>query len=128
MIGISIDKSRTFFDKAFVEQSLDPATRRTLSADGALLRRSSRRSMRSKDGAAAKGKPPHRHKKDKDHPKGPLVYDRLFFAYEPDAQAVIVGPELLGDSHVLTTLEETNPFMRPALEREKDKLARPYAD
>lgn len=128
MIGITLDKAKQFFDKEAVLTKVDPAIRKTLSADGARLRRSARRSMRSKEGAAPKGKPPHRHKKDKQHPLGPLVYDRLFFAYEPSTESVIVGPEQLGDSKVLPTLEDSNPFMRPALTREKDKLARPFAD
>lgn len=128
MIGISLDKTKQFFDKEFVQQKVDASTRRTLAADGALLRRSARRSMRSKKGAAPKGKPPHRHKKDAEHPKGPLVYERLFFAYEPSTESVIVGPEQLGDSKALTSLEDSNPFMRPTLEREKDKLAKPFTD
>lgn len=128
MIGIKVDKARQFFDKAFVEQSLDEDTRRTLRADGALLRRSARRSMKAKDGAAPPGKPPHRHKKDAKHPVGPMVYDRMFFAYEPDTQSVIVGPEQLGDSSALPVLEDSNPFMRPTLEREKSKLIKPYGD
>jgi hypothetical protein len=106
MIGLTFDKAKTFFDKAAVIEATDVATRKALSKGGSMVRQTARRSMRSRKKASAPGSPPSAHRKSDTHPRGPLLKDRLYFAYESNARSVVVGPEKLGRSNAPEVMEK----------------------
>ena len=91
MIAMKIDKSRFFLDYSELLAKVDAAKRKNLSFSGAVLRRSAQESMRYRKKPAAAGQPPSAHKEG----KGPLLRKRLFFAFEPATESVVVGPEAL---------------------------------
>lgn len=82
-------------------------------------RKSVRNKARRPDKVSKPGKPPFLHAKPS------VLRTRLFFALAPDKQSVVVGPELFrtGTSNVygglksVQQLEESRPFMAPALEK-----------
>jgi|TARA_R110000868_G_scaffold410438_1_gene698460 hypothetical protein len=106
MIGLTFDKAKTFFDKAAVIDATDVATRKALSKAGSMIRQTARRSMRSRKKPSAPGSPPSAHRKSDTHPRGPLLKDKLFFAYEPNRRSVVTGPEKLGRSNAPEVMEK----------------------
>jgi len=91
VIGLKLDKSRFFLDSSKLLAKVDAAKRKNLSFSGAVLRRSAQESMRYRNKPAPAGQPPSAHKEG----KGPLLRKRLFFAFEPATESVVVGPEAL---------------------------------
>jgi len=73
-----------FFDTEAVKRQVDAITRRSLSRLGAFVRRRAQTSIRKRKGTAPPGQPPHSH-------EGSLRR-LIFFAYEPAARSVVVGP------------------------------------
>lgn len=73
-----------FFDRAAVRAMTDRHTRRALGHAGGYLRRVARNSMKVRRGASPPGKPPHAHTR--------LLKDFIFYAYDPAAESVVVGP------------------------------------
>lgn len=106
MIGIKFDKNRSFFDRVPVLNALDEGTRNALATGGARIRQTARRSMRSRKKASEPGQPPSAHRQDELHPRGPLLKDRLYFAYDHAERSVVVGPEQLGGSGSPERLEK----------------------
>jgi hypothetical protein len=98
--GVTLDKN-LFFDRAAVKSATEKASKRFLASAGMKVRQAARRSMRSRKKASAPGQPPSAHRKDAQHPHGPLLKDRLFFQYEPFRESVVVGPEKLRGAKTL---------------------------
>lgn len=105
MIGLKFDKARSFFDKEEVVRRLAPAKRKALNKAGGMVRQTMRRSMRLRKKAAVAGQPPSAHRKDEQHPRGPLLKDRLYYAFDAVHESVVVGPEQLGRSDAPDILE-----------------------
>jgi len=76
--------TRMFFDKPAVQNAVDRAMRRVHSQFGAYVRRTARFSIRKRKASSAPGSPPSSHTGD--------LKRRIFFAYEPQRQNVIIGP------------------------------------
>ncbi|MBL0920930.1 MAG: hypothetical protein IBJ10_02245 [Phycisphaerales bacterium] len=134
-----------FFDSAAVTGAVSKERRRALSKAGAFIRRTARQSMRKGAGPSKPGRPPNRH-------ANPLLYSRLFFAYDSSTRSVIVGSEALNGGSAPNTLEfggdvvvprrsrggsvvearpakvPPRPYMGPALAKELPKLAEPWAN
>jgi len=135
-----------FFDRPKVQRAVDRARRRALSKAGAFVRQRARTSMRRWRGSSAPGSPPHAH-------EGSLRR-LLFFAYDPSADSVVVGPVGFRRSDAPNTLEfggaatvtrrrnrrdgkrvvesrrvriEARPYMGPALRKELPNLPKPWA-
>ena len=135
-----------FFDRPRVQRTVDRARRRALSKAGAFIRQRARTSMRRRRGSSAPGSPPHAH-------EGSLRR-LLFFAYDPSADSVVVGPVGFRRSDAPNTLEfggqatvtrrtpraggkrvvesrrvriEARPYMGPALRKELPNLPKPWA-
>lgn len=132
-----------FFDRQVVVRAVDKAKRAVLSKAGAFIRTTARHSIRTKKGSAPPGKPPHSHTG--------LLRRFIFFGYDPGSDSVVVGPAKLNRSteapRVLehggtTTVErrrkgrvrkrkvriKPRPFMGPALEKERPKLPKLWAN
>ncbi len=109
MLRMSISKTKTlFFDRAFVIERIDAATRASLARGGAILMRSARKSIkdgvvlargRVKEGEQRKvidrrtskpGEPPFS--------QTGLLRDNILFAFDPANRSVVVGPARLGRS------------------------------
>lgn len=86
-----------FFDRPKVQRAVDRARRRALSKAGAFIRQRARTSMRRRRGSSEPGSPPHAH-------EGSLRR-LLFFAYDPSADSVVVGPVGFRRSDAPNTLE-----------------------
>jgi hypothetical protein len=142
---IQIRMKDLFFDSAAVSGALSKERRRALSQAGAFIRKSARDSMRRSNSPAPPGQPPRRH-------ENPLLYRRLFFAYDPSTRSVVVGSEGFAGSGAPGTLEhggtvtiprrrrggrtvpatsssvEPRPYMGPALAKELPRLPEPWAN
>lgn len=77
------------FNSAVVIRSMDPVKRAALSRAGASVRLRAKRSMRKRKGTSRPGKPPHAH-------VGTLRR-LLFYAWDPAADSVVVGPLRFGE-------------------------------
>jgi hypothetical protein len=126
-----------FFDRQAVTSRVDRATVRVLSKMGAFVRTRAKGSIRKRKRVSEPGSPPSSH-------TGQLK-NFIFFAYEPQAKSVVVGPIKLnmksanapsllefGGTSVVTdrkrgggqvAIYRPRPFMQPALEAERDKFA-----
>ena len=78
---------RLFFDRQAVLSAVDAATRGRLSRFGAYVRAAARKNIRSKAGASKPGHSPHSHTG--------LLKRFIWFAYDPSARSVIIGPARL---------------------------------
>jgi len=127
----------TFFDARAVTSAVDRTTRRVLSKFGAFVRTRALSSIRQRRRISEPGQPPSSHTG--------LLKRFIFFGYERSRKSVIVGPAKLNkpDPRVLELLEQggrtrrrnrrtkqlemqtyrARPFMGPALEKERPKLA-----
>jgi len=76
--------TQMFFDRPAVTSAVDRATRRVLSRFGSYVRRTARFSIRRRKAASAPGAPPSSHTGD--------LKNRIYFAYEPQRQNVVIGP------------------------------------
>jgi hypothetical protein len=145
MIGMKMtDMKASFFDKPKIVNSMNAATRRVLSKFGAYVRTGARSSIRKRKRSSAPGSPPSSH--------AGLLKQFIYFAYDPSAQNVVIGPTRLngkaGEAPESleyggeTTIErfrrgkrtvkrvsiEPRPFMHPAFEKEKTKLPAMWAN
>lgn len=131
-----------FFDRPKVQRAVDKAKRQALSRAGAFIRQTAKQSMRRRKGSAPPGKPPHVH-------EGSLRR-LIFFGYDKGTDSVVVGPMgfIRSDApHVLefggkTTVARRRrgkrerrrvrivrrPYMGPALEKERSKLPKLWAN
>lgn len=105
MVGLKFDKAKFFFDKQPVIDAIGKVAARNLSKGGSFIRQTARRSMRSRKKPSDPGSPPSAHRQDEDHPHGPLLKDKLFFAFDPVNQSVIIGPEQLNRSQAASIQE-----------------------
>lgn len=124
-----------FLDRQAVIRRTDRAQRRALNRAGGLTRTIARRSMRKYSGRASRqGEPPK-------YREGSLRR-LLFYAFDPAAESVIVGPVGFGRSELPLVLEqgglvtvtsrrdrkrktkriEARPYMVPALDRAAPEL------
>lgn len=140
MIGVTIDQAKgMFFDRKAVTSAVDRAERRVLSRFGAFVRRGAKSSIRKRKRAAEPGMPPSSHTG--------LLKRNIFFLYESRHSSVVIGPTLLGTGTDAPRLLEhggaatrrkkkrrvrvtyqPRPFMKPAFEQEKPKLAQMWRD
>jgi len=140
---IRMDLKAIFFDRKAVRSALDRTTRRVLSRFGAFVRRGAKSSIRKRKRPSAPGEPPSSHTG--------LLRRFIFFGYDRSRRSVVIGPQRLnqkiGDaSHALehggtsTVVEglrrhrkkrhvkiKARPYMGPAFEQEKPKLAAMWA-
>lgn len=139
---ITFEIKSLFFDRTAVTRAVDKAKRAALSKAGAFIRTTSKRSIRTRKGAAPPGKPPHSH-------KGTLRR-LIFFGYDLSSDSVLVGPVGFPRSRAPNVLEfggkvtrvrrrrgtrvrekadyESRPYMGPALEKERPKLSKHWAN
>lgn len=109
MLTMSVSKTKTlFFDRAFVIERIDAASRRALSRGGAIVMRSARKSI--KDGivlARGRVKGGERRKvvaRRTSTPGSPpfsqtgLLRDNILFAFDPASRSVVVGAARIGRS------------------------------
>ena len=134
-----------FFDRPKIQRAVSAARRRALSRAGAFIRQTARTSMRRRRGSAPPGSPPHVH-------EGSLRR-LLFFAYDPQADSVVVGPVGFRKSTAPSVLEfggravltrrgrrggrrvvesrrvriEARPYMGPALRKELPNIPKAWA-
>lgn len=140
---VSIKMTDLFFDSAAVTGALSKERRRALSQSGAFVRRAARDLMRKSPNPSKPGRPPNRH-------ENPLLYKRLFFAYDPATDSVVVGPEGFAGSDAPSVLEfggtvsvprrrgrpggattarvEERPYMGPAFAKALPKMSEPWAN
>jgi len=123
-----------FFDSPRVQGAMDAATRRALSKAGAFIRTRAKSSIRKRKAVSRPGKPPSSH-------TGHLKR-RIFFAADPVAESVVIGPTPYREGEAPSVLEfgevvnrpterrgkkrrmvyRKRPFMGPALEAEAPNL------
>ena len=84
---ISMRVTKLFFDQKKIIRAMDRATRQALSKAGAFVRRTAKSSIRKRKRKSAPGEPPSSH-------TGKLRRF-IFFAYEAQAQTVVIGPAKL---------------------------------
>jgi len=142
MIGMDVKKM--FFDRKAITAAVDKATRRVLSRFGAFVRRGAKSSIRKRKRISAPGEPPSSHTG--------LLRRFIFFGYDRERRSVVIGPARLnqkvGDApHALehggmsTVIEglrgrrrkrrvriKPRPYVGPAFEQEKPKLAAMWRD
>lgn len=109
MLTMSVSRAKSmFFDRAFVIERIDAATRKSLSRGGALVMRAARKSIRNgvvyargrvKEGERRKILE-QRTSKPGDPPfsQTGLLRDNIFFAFDPARRSVVVGAARLGRS------------------------------
>jgi len=134
---------QTFFDRKAVRSAVDRTTRRVLSRFGAFVRRAAKSSIRKRKRVSAPGEPPSSHTG--------LLKKFIFFGYDRPRRSVVIGPQRLnqkigdapaalehgGTSTVIEGLRgkrkkrhvkiKARPYMGPAFEQEKPKLAAMWA-
>ena len=135
MIGLKLHQVRgLFFDRATVMAATTAAERKVLSRFGAFVRQRARTSMKRRANPAPPGQPPSAHTG--------LLRQHLYFAWDPSARSVVIGPVLLNQKQggVPPLLEyggpavrvrwgtprrvfyQPRPFMRPAFAAEQSRL------
>ena len=139
---IDIRVKQFFFDRPRVVAAVDRAKRKALSRGGAFIRQSAWTSIRKRKGSAPPGKPPHSH-------EGSLRR-LILFGYDRSTDSVVVGPVGFTRSAAPNVLEfggktvimrrvrgrivrhrvkiAERPFMGPALQKEKSKLPKAWAN
>jgi hypothetical protein len=137
MFSVKIkDAKSLFFDRPAVQSAVDRAERSALSRFGAFVRRRARSLIRRRQRASAPGEAPSSHTG--------LLRDFILFGYDGQRKSVVIGPAKLnakrGDAPSalehggivsLTVGKQTGervriarrPYMQPALEAERPKLA-----
>ena len=128
-----------FFDRKRITRAADRATSRALSQAGAFIRTTARRSIRKRKAASPPGKPPSSH--------AGHLRRLILFGYDRREQAVVIGPMPFRSGEAPPLLEfggrvtrkgrrgkrrrmryVARPFMGPAMEKEKPKFPRLWAD
>jgi len=134
----------TFFDRKVVRSAADRTARRVLSKFGAFVRRAAKSSIRKRKRTSAPGEPPSSHTG--------LLRRFIFFGYDRGRRSVVIGPmrlnQKVGDAPaalehggVSTVVEglrgrrrkrrvgiRARPYMGPAFEQERPKLAAMWRD
>src|SRR5262245_47126981 len=136
---------RWFFTSAAVLKHADKKTRAVLSKFGAFTRRTAKGLIRKAKKPSRPGQPPH------GHGQQPLQ-KFIYFAYEPERRAVIIGPARLngtigtapealekgkrakirirraGRPVTVTANIQARPYMGPSVKKEKPKLPSLWAN
>lgn len=88
-----------FFDRPKVLAALDKGKVRAMSKIGAFVMRGARKltNRSGGKGSSRPGEPPRKHTG--------VLRDRIFFAYDKDEQAVVIGPEKVGTGEAPAILE-----------------------
>lgn len=143
-LGVGFEVKKFFFDSALVMKETTKEDRKRLSKFGAFVRRTARSSIRpggKKNKSSEPGEPPRSHTG--------FLKKNIFFAYEPQAKNVVIGPIVIssaGGADALDALEhggtttierlnkgkrvkerkkiEARPFMTPAFEKEKSSISK----
>jgi hypothetical protein len=141
----TLQVTKWFFDKEAVVNAVDKATRGVLSRFGAYVRRTAKSSIRQSKNVSKEGSPPRSHTG--------LLKQFIFFAYDPDTQGVVIGPEKLnakigsapetleyGGQNTVATYRRrkivgkkviriaARPYMHPALAKELPGLPEMWAN
>lgn len=123
-----------FFDRQRVQNATSRAERKVLSRFGAFVRQRARSSIRSRQGTSPPGSPPFSHTG--------LLRGNIFFAFDPRARSVVIGPILLNATsgvapqllehggaitlrrggRLRPAVYQPRPYMRPAYAVEQQKL------
>lgn len=140
-----------FFDKQAVTSRVDLATRRVLSKFGAHVRSDAKRSIRTPRGKKnTPSNPPSPPRNQTGKLKG-----GIYFSYEPSTRNVVIGPVLFararndnlvmlehggrrqmtvpkrgqtGKTIAVSATYPARPFMQPAFDKNKPKVAEMYRD
>jgi hypothetical protein len=107
VIGLKLSQVRgLFFDRMAVLAATTSAERRVLSRFGAFVRQRARTSMKRRSQPAAPGQPPSAHTG--------LLRQHLYFAWDPFARSVVIGPVLLNQKQgaIPPLLEYGGPAVR----------------
>ena len=123
-------KVRTRDDVKKVLRKVQQANIVSLGHAGATVRLTARRSIRRRKKAAPPGRPPHTRRG--------LLRQAIRYAVEKEQQRVVIGPEhaiagTSGAAHEFGGVYKggryaPRPFMRPAMEKIKDRLPRKWAN
>jgi hypothetical protein len=139
---ILMKMKQCFFDAEKVVRAVGRAQRKALSRAGAFIRRTARQSIRTSKKPAPPGQPPHSH-------NGQLKRF-LWFAYDPEAETVVIGPagfkrttdaphtlEFGGRTRVTyrrhgrkvrsSARIDARPYMAPAFAKERPNLPKLWA-
>ena len=110
MIGIKFDK-RLFFNRKKVLDAIGRAKVKVLNRAGGKVRKTARQSIkpRKKGTSSAPGDPPFSH-------VGTLKR-MIYYAYDPERDSVLVGPQALGRSDTPAALEHGGTFRRKVIVR-----------
>jgi hypothetical protein len=139
-IGSIESSMANFFDRPKVLHAVDSARRKVLSKFGAFVRTRDRSSQRKRKGISKPGAPPSSHLG--------LVRQFTFFAYDPEAKSVVIGPAKLNqrNSDTLVSLEkggtvermfkghrvqahyQSRPHTKPAFDIELKKMPMAFQD
>jgi len=130
---------KSFFDVKAVADKIDPAVKRALSKIGAYTRRRDKSSLKYLDGPAAKGKPPHVHRRKrftrKKTTKGVAsqqaaspLRELIFFGYDDATKSVVIGPATYSSKQgpagsLPAKIEEQHPHLGPAFAIERTRAA-----
>lgn len=88
MINLKLESLKAgFFDRKAVADKVDATSRRVLSKFGAFVRTRARSSIRRREGTSPAGRPPYS--------QTGLLKRFIFFAYDRDRAAVVIGPARL---------------------------------
>ena len=132
-----------FFDRPKVQRAVDKAKRAVLSRAGAFIRQTAKQSMRHRKGSAPPGRPPYVH--------AGHLRRLIFFGYDANSESVVIGPLGFRRSDAPNVLEfggatvverrrrrgrrerrkvriARRPYMGPALEKERPKLPKLWAN
>jgi len=142
VLGISFKIKDLCFDRERVLRAVNRAKRAVLSKAGAFIRTTARHSIRKRKGTSKPGQPPFSH-------EGSLRR-LILFGYDQAAESVVVGPVGFKGSKAPNVLEfggtteaprywrkrlrkkririRQRRFMGPALEKERPKLPRLWAN
>lgn len=126
-----------FFDRQKVLNAEERMARKALSKVGAFIRRRARSSIRKRKGISPPGSPPYSHTD--------RLRSAILFAYDPRRRSVVIGPVRAGKSGRGAAVLEgggsqevpglrqgrrlnyrARPFMGPAMEAEKPKMAEQF--
>ena len=109
------------FDSAAILDAVDEATRKNLSAGGALTRKIQQQSMRYGDKPSPPGSPPTAHRGGGSPGKGPFLRKFVQFSFDPSTRSVVAGPAKLGRGDAPEALEKGGTVRRRVRQRVGDK-------
>ena len=95
-LGVSMRMKDFFFDRQEGKDRMTKANRKALTKVGAFVRRRARSSLRRRKKRSEPGEPPSVHTSDR-----VATLKNILFAYEPQAETLVVGPVRLNRQAVL---------------------------